>query len=213
MGINLSRKSFIITALLINLTICLTLCVVQFTDKDKSEKADTQTTLSEMKGQVTDEPQSDYLNSDEESSDENGINKDSTLEDTTSSHQTTETTKNTAANDTTTVAQTTQQTTQQATTEAPKEEESTTKLDLSQVFNPTGETTAFANETVSGTTAVIISSCNIRSSADVAGNIIGTANIGSTYQIDASKCSSNWVAIYLEDATIGYISTSYCSVQ
>ena len=209
MGIKLSRKSCIITALLINLTICLTLCVVQFTDKDKSEKADTQTTLSEMKGQVTDEPQSDYLNSDEESSDENGINKDSTLEDTTSSHQTTETMKNTATNDTTTVAQTTQQ----ATTEAPKEEQSTTKLDLSQVFNPTGETTAFANETVSGTTAVIISSCNIRSSADVAGNIIGTANIGSTYQIDASKCSSNWVAIYLEDATIGYISTSYCSVQ
>lgn len=209
MGINLSRKSFIITALLINLTICLTLCVVQFTDKDKSEKADTQTTLSEMKGQVTDEPQSDYLNSDEESSDENGINKDSTLEETTSSHQTTETMKNTATNDTTTVAQTTQQ----ATTEAPKEEQSTTKLDLSQVFNPTGETTAFANETVSGTTAVIISSCNIRSSADVAGNIIGTANIGSTYQIDASKCSSNWVAIYLDDATIGYISTSYCSVQ
>ncbi|MBQ3584212.1 MAG: hypothetical protein IJA27_05825 [Lachnospiraceae bacterium] len=205
----MSRKSFIITALLINLTICLTLCVVQFTDKDKSEKADTQTTLSEMKGQVTDEPQSDYLNSDEESSDENGINKDSTLEETTSSHQTTETMKNTATNDTTTVAQTTQQ----ATTEAPKEEQSTTKLDLSQVFNPTGETTAFANETVSGTTAVIISSCNIRSSADVAGNIIGTANIGSTYQIDASKCSSNWVAIYLDDATIGYISTSYCSVQ
>lgn len=73
------------------------------------------------------------------------------------------------------------------------------------------------NETTSayikGTTATINSSCFIRSSADISGNVLGTANAGTIYNIDVLRSNESWLAIVMESGQVGYVAASYCTVQ
>lgn len=201
----MSRKSFIITALIINLTICLTLCIVMFTDRNRNDST-------------------------EKNSDKIKINQEENSGDIIMDNSETETTTLSEKSDNT---ESSRGSGQEGTQGSMIEGETTTKIIESQVGTDTqpitykreddsGETTSPPSpgqinpvETTpfTGTMAVINSSCNIRSNADVGGNVIGTANAGTSYRIEPTKCNSNWVAIYLDDSTLGYISTTFCSVS
>lgn len=190
----MSRKSFIITALIINLTICLTLCIVLFTDKNRNDN------VKETSGTIAD-------NSAENSGD---ITADNNESETTKHLEDTKNPENEGGE-------------QITTKKSSNDKETTTKVIESQVSADTPpvtyKNTENENQTTSaaipfsGSMAVINSSCNIRSSADVGGNVIGTANAGTSYRIEPAKCSPNWIAIYLDDNTIGYISTTFCTVN
>ena len=170
----MSRKNFIITALLINLTICITLCIVVFTDKDNNNSTEITTENVVEEENIVEEENSKNTNIESQTQsdtppvtyiDYNGI----TLNN------------------------------QEDTTTEDNQEETTTPA----------ETTVFVN----GTMATIIQSCNIRSQADLSSGRIGTAILGSSYRIEPTLCFGNWTAIYLEDNTIGYVSTSFCSIS
>ena len=196
-----SRKSFIITALIINLTICLTLCVVLFTDKDRNHRT------GEAVGSTA-------------------VNHAETSEDILLDNKENEITELSESSDNSEI----QSSREQEIVSSRRAEETTTKIIESQVASDTQPITYKNSQattipqiplnqtvpdetTLAGTMVVINSSCNIRSSADVGGNVVGTANAGSHYRIEPSKCNSNWVAIYLDDMTLGYISTTFCSVN
>ena len=66
---------------------------------------------------------------------------------------------------------------------------------------------------VNGTIAYLRGGCNIRSYRNVADNIIGYANEGETYRIEPSKCTATWVAIYVDDTTIGYLAADFCRIE
>ncbi|MDE7431307.1 MAG: SH3 domain-containing protein, partial [Lachnospiraceae bacterium] len=179
---------------------CLTLCIVLFTDKNRNGN------VKETSGTIAD-------NSAENSGD---ITADNNESETTKHLEDTGNSGSKSDRD------------QVTTKESSNYKETTTKIIESQVSADTppvtyknteneNQTTSAETTSVgipfSGTTAVINSSCNIRSSADVRGNVIGTANAGTSYRIDPAKCNSDWIAIYLDDTTIGYISTIFCSVN
>lgn len=93
----------------------------------------------------------------------------------------------------------------------------TQKVVESQVSSETQPKTYKNDETTSayikGTTATINSSCFIRSSADISGNVLGTANAGTTYNIDVLRSNESWLAIVMESGQVGYVAASYCTVQ
>ena len=66
---------------------------------------------------------------------------------------------------------------------------------------------------VTGTLAYLRGGCNIRSYRNVADNIIGYASEGQTYRIEPSQCTASWVAIYVDDTTIGYIAADFCHIE
>lgn len=195
----MSRKSFILTALIINLTICVTLCIVVFTGGNGNNGTGNHSdgagvTVEEDSGKTTaDKSEGITLPEETDTTEEDSRPQQGEIHG------------------------------------GVTEKETSTKMTESQVATDTqpinykngennGETTSgqetpAGNGVYTGTTAVINSSCNIRSSADVGGNVIGTAGAGASYRIEPSKCDSNWVAIYLDDSTLGYISTSFCSVN
>lgn len=187
----MSRKSFIITALVINLTICLTMCVVLFTDKDRSDKSNSEdSVINDTKDNETTHP-IPTIQDNENSSMNNNVNNSSTEM---SGDKTTD-------------------------NETLKGE--TTKVIESQVSSETQPVTYNKNQikdettgsNINGTTVTINSSCNIRSSGDVKGNVMGVANAGNTYKIDTEKSDDYWIAIILESGQIGYVYVSYCSIQ
>lgn len=187
----MSRKNFIVTALIINLTICLTLCVVLFTDKNPSDK------------NITENNESTQIL---ENSTTTG-NGEITAEETTG-----DTIEGNITEEKTTEAQTTENRYQPSTVPQPATNNQTTTLPVIQMEQPTTapqETTVAIN----GTTATIKSSCNIRSSTDVGGNVLGTAGAGNTYVIDTARCTENWIAIQLGNGEIGYVASSYCDIQ
>lgn len=190
----MSKKSFIMTALIINLTICLTLCIVVFTDKDKADD----------KSKATVEKSSDTLLE----SEENTSLEEQTSEFTTADIETStkETTSKIVESQ---VSSETQPTTYKNSTTA----QTSSGHNVSEQTTVPVTTVPQDTIQVNGSMAIINSSCNIRLTADVGGNVVGTANAGATYRIDASKCSSNWIAIYINDTTVGYISTTFCTIQ
>lgn len=209
-----------------NLTICITLCIVVFTDEDKN---------TDNKGEIVVEKDSseeygeNVFNNDldEEKSSEdvsgNDITNDSSnnLSDKNSDESTDEV-----------VSYTPSVILDNSDSNNKKDDEETDKIVESQVQQDTTpvtyinidgitlnneEQTTESQETettpiINGDTAVITQSCNIRSSTDMDNsNKIGTAQVGSYYRIAKDKCTANWTAIYLEDNSIGYVSSSFCS--
>lgn len=191
----MSRKSFILTALIINLTICVTLCIVVFTGGNGNNgtgnhSGRAEVTVEEDSGKTTADKSEGITLPEETDTTEEGSRPQ-----------------------------------QGDSNGGVTEKETSTKMIESQVETDTqpinyknpettsGQETTAGNGAYTGTTAVINSSCNIRSSADVGGNVIGTAGAGASYRIEPTKCDSNWIAIYLDDSTLGYISTSFCSVN
>lgn len=193
----MSKKSFIITALVINLTICLTMCVVLFTDKDRTDKSNSEnSTITDTKDNETTKPIPTIQDSENSNTDHNTDNRsqemsgDDTTDNETLKGETTKITESQVSSDTQPITYKNNETTTTGTSE--------------------NETTG---SSIRGTTATINSSCNIRSSADVTGNVIGTANAGTTYKIDNAKCNNSWAAIILESGQIGYVAMSYCYIQ
>lgn len=191
----MSRKSFILTALIINLTICVTLCIVVFTGRngnngtgDHSDRAEV--IVEEDSGNNTADKSEGITLPEKTDTTEEG----SRLQQGDSNSGVTE--KETSA----------KMIESQVETDTPP-------INYKNGETTTGQETTAGNIAYTGTTAVINSSCNIRSSTDVGGNVIGTAGAGSSYRIEPSKCDSNWVAIYLDDSTLGYISTAFCSIN
>ncbi len=184
----MSKKNFILTALVINLTICLTLCIVLFTDKNTTKGNNDKTVLENMSSNQT-------------SDNENEFSDDITI------HNTTTSDKNTDSGETTSKI---------VESQVSSETLPSTYNNNTTPMTTIPEETTVPQETaivINGTTALIKSSCNIRSSADVGGNVIGTANAGNSYTIDKAKCSSDWIAIYINAGTVGYISSSFCTIQ
>ena len=179
----MSRKNFIITALLINLTICVTLCIVVFTDKDNTGS------VEPTKENIVEEENSKVLEN------EPSTSKKEEETDNIGESQTQSDTPPVTYIDYNGITLNNQE----DTTTEDNQEETTTPV----------ETTVFVN----GTMATIIQSCNIRSQADLSSGRIGTAILGSSYRIEPTLCFGNWTAIYLEDNTIGYVSTSFCSIS
>lgn len=216
----MSRKNFIITALLINLTICITLCIVVLTDNDNNDidKVSTKEVIEE------EENTKDFSKENKQTEDiEDTKDTDSTSEEDSSSYEIGVILDN------------------ESDSSENKEDESDTEIIESQVqsdtppvtyinyngitlsnqegttINNQEETTKPQEETtivVNGTNATITQSCNIRSQADMSSSSrIGTANVGSNYKIEPQLCSQNWIAIYLEDNSIGYVSSSFCVIN
>lgn len=197
-----SRKSFIITALIINLTICLTLCIVIFTDRNRNDgiKNDSdkdRVSQIENSGNIVMEHDETTLSEPVDTIEGNSSSEQGAYHDNENGEETTEKIIESQ------VAPDTQ----------PITYKNVDKNGQTTVPTLSGETTPIETTSFIGTMAVINNSCNIRSSADVGGNVVGTANAGASYRIESSKCNSSWVAIYLDDSTLGYISTSFCSIS
>lgn len=183
----MNKKSFILIALVINITICITLCVGVFTEKDNRESGKMNNTgIPEV--EKTEETTSAYVESDtsEETVKES---PDITTENTSKQESQVETSETVPITYNLSIETTTPETTTQIVTTSPQE-----------------------TVVVNGTTAVVNSSCNIHSVADT-GNNIGVANAGTTYPIDTTKCTPNWVAIILPDGSTGYVASSFCTIQ
>lgn len=208
----MSRKNFIITALLINLTICITLCIVVFTDKDNVEN----------KGEIVVEKDSSTILADENKEDSNNSDKDITynIENTTeeNSQETSSKTPGIII-DNTSEESTDDETTKIVESQVHQDTPPATYIDIIGITLNNGEETTDQQTTepqepvvIDGTIAVMTRGCNIRSSTDVnSDNKIGTAKAGDSYKIAKDKCASNWTAIYLDDNTIGYVSSSFCT--
>lgn len=193
----MSKKSFIITALVINLTICLTMCVVLFTDKDRADRSNSENnTITDTKDNETTKPIPIIQDSENSNTNHNTVNDSQEM----SGHDTTY-----------------NETLKGETTKVMESQVSSDTQPITYNNNETTTTGTSENETtgssIKGTTATINSSCNIRSSADVTGNVIGTANAGTIYKIDNAKCNNNWIAVILESGQIGYVAESYCHIQ
>lgn len=201
----MSRKSFIITALIINLTICLTLCVVLFTDKDK-------TVRNEDGSNVVEDIQEDDTTTlpvptiQENSSD---VFMEHNTMDINDNENTTDSQNETVEGETTKIVESQVASETQPITYKNNGETTLPVINIEQETTLPQEPTVVVN----GTTATIKSSCNIRSSADVGGNVVGTAGAGNTYSIDTTRCTGNWIAIQLENGTVGYVAASYCNIQ
>lgn len=171
----MSRKSFIITALIINLTICLTLCIVLFTDKNRnySEKESVDSISDNQAGNTEDGRVENNENGTTPSSDDTDNIK----------------------------------------TQSSGRQDINEGNSISNENQTTAPAMTSLGTASMGTTAVINSSCNIRLTSDVSGNVIGIANVGESYRIEPTECDSDWIAIYLEDGTLGYISKNFCSIS
>lgn len=182
----MNKKSLILTALIINLTICVTFCIGVFTEKGSSD-----TGKKEIKN-------------------ETGTSETENSWDTTSAYKDLEIGEETGEE---TVVKTEEDTTieekQTVTDETPPV---TYNLSIETTTQETATAAPEETVAVNGTTAVINNSCNIHSVADT-GNNIGVANAGTSYQIDPSKCTSNWTAIILPDGSTGYVATSFCTIK
>lgn len=197
---SLNRKNFIITALLINFTICLTLCIGVFTDgesKETNNKIVTEKDSSEESGEG-----------------ENVFNNNLSSEKVTKGEETTHKAA-VILDNSESVSKTERDTEKIVESQVSQDTVPSTYINIDGITISNEEQTTSQQETVpviNGDTAVIIQSCNIRSSTDMSSsNRIGTAQVGSYYTIAKDKCTDNWIAIYLNDGTIGYISSSFCS--
>lgn len=192
----MSKKSFILMALVVNLTICLTLCIVLLTDNDKTNTNNKTKAESSMSQEIK--------------KDETPIDNETTSDYNMDVENITEETSVTKETSTKVIESQVSTETQPYIYNKPSGAATTGESSSNQ------ETTTpqqAAGNTVNGTMAVISSSCNVRLSADVSANVVGTAKAGATYTIAPDKCNSNWIAIYLDANTIGYISSSYCTIQ
>ena len=227
----MSKKSFILLALVINLTICISLCVLLLTgkagktdsgimknsenrqiDKEVDDTASQNEMASERPSNqaivniedttvLTEESGSDH----HDSSDDNSNFADGNhQEDHTESEKIVEEQVET---DTTPYNYKNDKPKETSNENDEHHDEQSEGRDLDE----NGE----ENETVEvgGTVAYLLGGCNIRSYRDVGDNIIGYANEGESYQIEPSQCTESWVAVYIDDTTIGYIATSYCSIE
>ena len=192
----MSKKSFILMALVVNLTICLTLCIVLFTDNDKTNTNNKTKAESSMSQEI----KKDETPIDNETTSDYNMDSENIMEETSVTKETS-----------TKVIES-----QVSTETQPYIYNKPSGAATSGESSSNQETTTpqqAAGNTVNGTIAVISSSCNVRLSADVGANVVGTAKAGTTYTIAPDKCNSNWIAIYLDANTIGYISSSYCTIQ
>ena len=192
----MSKKSFILMALVVNLTICLTLCIVLLTDNDKTNTNNKTKAESSMSQGI----KKDETPIDNETTSDYNMDSENIMEETSVTKETS----------TKVIESQVSTETQPYIYKKPSGAATTGKSSSNQ------ETTTpqqAAGNTVNGTIAVISSSCNVRLSADVGANVVGTAKAGATYTIAPNKCNSNWIAIYLDANTIGYISSSYCTIQ
>lgn len=201
----MSRKSFILTALIINLTICVTLCIVVFTggngNNDTGNHSDgTEVIIEEDSGKTTaDKSEGVTLPEEADTTEEGSRPQQGDIQGNVTEKETSaKIIESQVATDTQPINYKNRE----------NNEETTSSQETTS-----GQETSAGNGGYTGTTAVINSSCNIRSGADVGGNVIGTAGAGASYRIEPSKCDSNWVAIYLDDSTLGYISTAFCSIN
>lgn len=195
-GINkiMSKKSFILTALVINLTICITLCLVSYTEKDSKSTEVNEVTKELASDEV--ENSWDTTSPDEEKDKETSSDKDESI---------------TVEEKTSTEDNTSKQEESSTTKESETESQSVpTSFNLS--LEPEENTQPEETVAVNGTTAVIKNSCNIHEIADV-GHNIGVANAGTSYKIDKAKCTENWIAIILQDGSTGYVAASYCTIS
>lgn len=76
----------------------------------------------------------------------------------------------------------------------------------------TGTTASDLINQLSVSKVVINKSCNMRHSPDTNDTVFGNAPAGQTYKYNKSESDENWYAIYLEDGSMAYISTSYASI-
>ena len=192
----MSKKSFILMALVVNLTICLTLCIVLLTDNDKTNTNNKTKAESSMSQEI----KKDETPIDNETTSDYNMDSENIMEETSVTKETS----------TKVIESQVSTETQPYIYNKPSGAATTGKSSSNQ------ETTTpqqAAGNTVNGTIAVISSSCNVRLSGDVGANVVGTAKAGATYTIAPDKCNSNWIAIYLDANTIGYISSSYCTIQ
>ncbi len=176
----MSRKNFIITALLINFTICVTLCIVLFTEKDDNlQEENTRDNMSVQESEA-DVDSGQYTG--------NWSNRESTSdkEDTEDKIVESQVSKDT----------------QPATYNTSEQESSTGIQETTTLGIYAGATKAFVN-----------SSCNVRAGADVRSEVIGILNAGGEYRIEPSLCTESWIAVYINDTTVGYIGSSFCSVS
>ena len=192
----MSKKSFILMALVVNLTICLTLCIVLFTDNDKTNTNNKTKAESSMSQEI----KKDETPIDNETTSDYTIDAENTMEETSVTVETSTKVIESQVSTETQPHKYNKPSGAATTGESSSNQETTTPQQA-------------AGNTVNGTIAVISSSCNVRLSADVGANVVGTAKAGATYTIAPDKCNSNWIAIYLDANTIGYISSSYCTIQ
>ncbi len=203
----MSRRSFIITALVVNLTICITLCIVMFTGNESKAndnvREDEEAILSETRpgnqSIVNIEDISEVM-----SGDEDNIGQDeSTTEKLIESQVQTDTQPYNYKSETSDEnliqgsGQREEETAQPLTTEPQSSEQIKEEQTVA----------------VNGTVAVVKNGCNIRSDRDVGNNIMGTARAGDRYNIEPSGCTKHWIAIYVSDGQIGYISTTFCDIE
>ncbi len=208
----LSKKSFILLALIINLTICITLCIVLFTgtagkiaennikDEGKENSENIQENIPDEKESTSERPSNQAIVNIEDATipeEENSDNADSTGENGSESivemQVETDTIPYNYKNDNEEMANDIDHQSENAQTGIVEDETETVE--------------------VTGTLAYLRGGCNIRSYRNVADNIIGYASEGQTYRIEPSQCTASWVAIYVDDTTIGYIAADFCHIE
>lgn len=215
----MSRKNFIVTALVVNFAICVTLCIVLFTGNvgDRQNSNHNESTVSNINNERPGNQAIVNIEDITETTDLIPGNNEETTAIIIESQVQTDTQPynyREQTSDTALAHQNTGQGTQQG--ELPQDTWQTQTPQQSQeTWQP--QTTQKAKEeqtiAVNGTTAVITGSCNIRSNKNVGNNIIGSARAGETYRIEPSQCTANWIAIYVNASTLGYVSTAFCSIQ
>lgn len=222
----MSKKSFILLALIINLTICITLCIVLFTgtagkiaennikDEGKENSENIQENIPDEKENTSERPSNQAIVNIEDATipeEENSDNADSTGENGSESivemQVETDTIPYNYKNDNEEMAN-------------DIDHEENVHDENEQIVDSQSEnaqTGIVEDETetveVTGTLAYLRGGCNIRSYRNVADNIIGYANEGQTYRIEPSQCTASWVAIYVDDTTIGYIAADFCHIE
>ncbi len=180
----MSKKSFIITALLINLTICITLSVVVLTDK-KDNKAGNNANYenneqSEIEKDSNQEIQEELHNSEVKVFDDNNMDE---------------------------IGESPVQTNDKL-----PESETTTEEEKQVSVEATQPTTVNRNQedetTESGSTAYVVQSKRIRTDKSTSSDTLGYTTVGATYRIEPSKSDANWVAIYLDENTLAYVASN-----
>lgn len=200
----MSRKNFILTALIINFTICVTLCIVLFTGKDNNSSGSDKELKNDIQSEqsASDSPGKDMETTPElitDGADTESQSEEQTLEKEEDSK----------------IVESQVQTDTQPSTYQKNEEQPTTQSgsEMTTVSTETTTQETAAIDMANVSTATVKSSCNVRSSADTGGNVVGMASAGTVYRIEPSACNSNWVAIYLDDTTLGYVAASFCTLN
>lgn len=182
----MSKKSFILTALILNFLICLTICIMSIYNPPKEKLEDSKNVAVKDTNKIEDEVDSEDESYSKEDNTTSSEEKESTLNKTSQENTTSQIT----SHETTTP----QITTSQTTAPQPNTQETTTQV-------------------INGTKAVIISSVNVRSTPDVSGEVIGVAKTGNVYSIDKARVTDNWIAIVFDNNVVGYISDKFCNIE